>query len=63
MPSSAVHTFTDPAEYAAAIRQGTYELTVTEPGDFIAKLTRIDLHCLSMQRFSDNLPLISHITG
>ena len=63
MPSSAVHTFTDPAEYAAAIRQGTYELTVTEPGDFIAKLTRIDLHCLSMQRFSDNLPLISHIIG
>ena len=63
MPSSAVHTFTDPAEYAAAIQQGTYELTVTEPGDFIAKLIRIDLHRLSMQRFSDNLPLISHITG
>jgi AraC-like DNA-binding protein len=63
MPSSAVHTFTDPAEYAAAIRQGTYELTVTERGDFIAKLTRIDLHRLWMQRFSDNLPRISHITG
>jgi AraC-like DNA-binding protein len=63
MPSSAVHSFGDPAEYAAAIRQGTYELTVTERGDFIAKLTRIDLRRLWMQRFSDNLPRISHITG
>jgi hypothetical protein len=49
MPSSAVHTFTDPDDYAAAIRQGTYELTVTQRGDFTAKLTRIDLHrlCIS----------------
>ena len=37
MPSSAVHTFTDPDDYAAAIRQGTYELTVTQRGDFTAK--------------------------
>ena len=63
MPSSAVRTFTDPDEYAAAIRQGTYELTVTERGDFTAKLTRIDLHRLWMQRFSDNLSRISHIAG
>ena len=63
MPSSAVRTFTDPDDYAAAIRQGTYELTVTERGDFTAKLTRIDLHRLWMQRFSDNLPRISHIAG
>jgi hypothetical protein len=63
MPSSAVRTFADPDDYAAAIRQGTYELTVTERGDFTAKLTRIDLHRLWMQRFSDNLPRISHIAG
>jgi AraC-like DNA-binding protein len=63
MPSSTVRTFTDPDDYAAAIRQGTYELTVTEPGDFTAKLARIDLHRLWMQRFSDNLPRISHIAG
>ena len=44
MPSSAVRTFTDPEDYAAAIRQGTYELTVTQCGDFTARLTRIDLH-------------------
>src|ERR1700730_14062785 len=63
MPSSAVRTFTDPDDYAAAIRQGTYELTVTERGHFAAQLTRIDLHRLWMQRFYDNLPRISHIAG
>jgi hypothetical protein len=63
MPSSAVQTFIDPEDYAAAIRQGTYELTVTERGHFTAKLTRIDLQRLWMQRFSDNLPRISHIAG
>jgi len=63
MPSSAIRTFSDPDDYAAAIRQGTYELTLTERGQFTAKLTRIDLHRLWMQRFSDNLPRISHITG
>jgi AraC-like DNA-binding protein len=63
MPSSAVRKFTDPDEYAAAVRQGTYELTVTERGHFTAKLTRIDLHRVWMQRFSDNLPRISHIAG
>jgi AraC-like DNA-binding protein len=63
MPTSVVRTFTDPDDYGAAIRQGTYELTVTERGHFTAKLTRIDLHRLWMQRFSDNLPRISHIAG
>jgi AraC-like DNA-binding protein len=63
MPSSTVRTFTDPDDYAAAVRQGTYELTVTERGHFTAKLARIDLHRLWMQRFSDNLPRISHIAG
>jgi hypothetical protein len=63
MPSSAVRTFTDPDDYAAAIRQGTYNLTVTERGDFGAKLIRIDLHRLWMQRFYDNLARISHLAG
>ena len=63
MPSSAVHTFTDPDDYAAASRQAAYELTVTERGHFTAKLIRVDLHRLWMQRFSDNLPRITHIAG
>jgi AraC-like DNA-binding protein len=63
MTSSAVRTFTDPDDYAAAIRQGTIELTVTERGHFTAKLTRIDLHRMHMQRLSDNLPRVSHVAG
>jgi AraC-like DNA-binding protein len=60
MPSSAVRTFADPDDYALAIRGGSVELTVTEPGPFSAKLIRIDLDRLWMQRFSDNLPWIGH---
>src|SRR5271166_4089765 len=58
MPSSAVRTFTDPDDYAAAIRATRAELTVTARGRFTARLTRIDLHLLWMQRFSENLPRI-----
>jgi AraC-like DNA-binding protein len=60
MPSSAVRTFADPDDYALAIRGGSVELTVTEPGPFSAKLIRIDFDRLRMQRFSDNLPWIGH---
>ncbi len=63
MISSAVRTFTYPDDYAAAIRQGTTELTVTRRGDFTAKLTRIDLHRVWMQRFWENLPRVSHVAG
>ena len=58
MPSSAVRTFTDPDDYAATIRGATVGLTVVGRGDFNAKLVRIDLHRLWMQRFSDNLSRI-----
>jgi len=58
MPSSAVRTFSDPDDYAASIRGGTVEMTVVGRGDFSAKLTRIQLHRLWMQRFSENLPRV-----
>jgi hypothetical protein len=60
MPSSSVRTFTDPDEYAEAFREAEVALTVTERGRFVAKYTKIDLHQLSLQRFSDNLPRIAH---
>ena len=63
MPSSAVRTFTDPDEYVAVIRQGTVEPTTTGHGQFTAKLTRIDLHRLWMQRFEQNLSQILHVDG
>jgi AraC-like DNA-binding protein len=60
MPSSAVRTFTDPEDYATSIRATRAEMTVMGRGHFTANLTRIDLHRLWMQRFSDNLPRIAH---
>jgi hypothetical protein len=60
MPSSAVRAFTDPDDYAATIRGGIVELTVTGRGDFSAKLTRVDLPRLWLQRFSENLPRVVH---
>jgi hypothetical protein len=60
MPSSAARTFTDPDDYAACIRNSTAEMTITGRGVFNAKLTRIDLHRLWMQRFADNLPRVAH---
>jgi AraC-like DNA-binding protein len=55
MPSSAVRTFTDPDEYAAAMQHGTVGLTLTQRGTFSARLYRIELRRLWMQRFSANL--------
>ena len=63
MSSSAARTFSDPDDYAAAIRNTKAEVTVTGRGQFSAKIIRIDLHRLSMQRFSDNLPRVGHSAG
>jgi AraC-like DNA-binding protein len=60
MPRSAFQTFSDPDDYASAIRATKAELTITGRGQFSAKLVRIDLHRLWMQRFFDNLPRIMH---
>jgi hypothetical protein len=59
MPSSAVRTFTDPDEYTASIRSTTAEVTITGRGNFRAKQVHIDLDCLWMNRFTDNLPRIA----
>ncbi len=60
MPSSVVRTFTDSDDYASAIRATRAEITVTARGHFAAKIARINLHRLWMQRFSDNLPRVGH---
>jgi AraC-like DNA-binding protein len=60
MPLSGVRTFTNPDDYATAIRATKAEITVTGRGQFTAQLTRIDLHRLWLQRFSDNLPRVAH---
>jgi AraC family ethanolamine operon transcriptional activator len=58
-----VRTFSDPDQYAASIRQGTVDLTITERGQFKAKLVRIDLQGLWMQRLALNLSQISQVDG
>src|SRR5215472_14531859 len=63
MPSSTVRTFSDPDDYAASIRATDAEVTVTGRGQFTAKLIRIDLDRLWMQRAFDNLPRITHPTN
>jgi AraC-like DNA-binding protein len=60
MPSSAVRTFSDPDEYAAAIRNSKAEMTVTGRGQFSAELIQVDFHRLWIQRFSESLPRIAH---
>jgi AraC-like DNA-binding protein len=60
MPSSAIHTFADPDDYATSFQEAQVEITVTERGHFTAELTRIDLHRVRMQRFSDDQPRIAH---
>jgi hypothetical protein len=63
MPRSALRSFFDPDDCAAATRAGTVELAITAGGHFKAKLVRIDLHRLWMQRFSDNLPRIGEVSN
>jgi AraC-like DNA-binding protein len=59
--SSSVRVFTEPDEYTAAIRQGTHKITITERGNFKAKLWRVTLPTFWMQRFSEVLARTSHI--
>jgi AraC-like DNA-binding protein len=60
MPSSSVHTFTDPHPYQAAVRAAEVEVLVTSKGDFRAELTKIDLHRLWLQRGHESLPRVFH---
>jgi hypothetical protein len=58
LPASAVRVFDDIDEYTASIRAGQYEAVIAGRGAFEAKLVRIDLQRLWMQRFAETLPHI-----
>src|SRR5215472_5082865 len=62
MPSSAVHTFTDPEAYFSGIRNLQIDGLVTQRGNFRAEATRIDLHRFWMSRFDEKLPRIMKVT-
>jgi len=55
-----VRRFADPDEYAAFIRGSRAQFSITKPGRFAAKLIRIDLQRLWMQRYSETLPRVAH---
>lgn len=60
MPSSAVLSFSEPDDYAHAVRETRAEVTITGRGRFAVKLTRIELHRLWMHRSSETLPRVVH---
>lgn len=60
MLSSMVQSFTDPEAYAGVIPSTQVQNSIVAAGQFEAKATLIELHDMRMQRFSDNLPRVSH---
>jgi AraC-like DNA-binding protein len=59
MPLSTVLTFTDPDRYTASLQRTNAEMMTLGGGRFEAKLVRISLGRLQLQRLSDNLPRTS----
>jgi hypothetical protein len=62
MLAGAVFNATDPCEYGSRIRGANVDVLVNAGGDFRAKVTRIDLHTLWMQRGEENLARIFRST-
>ncbi len=60
MLSSNVQVFSDPDQYVETVRPASAELTLVGSGRFAARLTRVDLHHLWMQRFTESLPRVMH---
>jgi AraC-like DNA-binding protein len=58
VPTSVVYTAGDPCEYGPLIRAADINVLVAAKGDFRAKVTRIDLDRVWMQRGEENLPRI-----
>src|SRR6516162_1012980 len=61
MPSTTIHTFSDPDDYFAGIRNLQIEGLITRRGEFRAELTRIDLHRLWTHRYAEILPRIMKV--
>jgi AraC-like DNA-binding protein len=59
MPASLVRRFSEPDEYVAHLQATKAEVSITRPGRFEAKLTRISLHRLWMQQYEEALPRVA----
>jgi AraC-like DNA-binding protein len=62
MTRSDVQSFTEPGDFAAAIRGAEVEMCLLVPGLFSAGITRVDLNSLRIQRLSESHPRIMHAT-
>lgn len=60
MPDSAVLNFTDPYEYRKSVQGAELQVYVAARGTFEARLTRIKLDHLWMQRAHLSLPTVTH---
>lgn len=60
MPDSEVLTITDPYEHQRAFLSADVELCVTQPGRYLAKHTRINLHKLRMQHGEHPTAFVSY---
>lgn len=63
MFSGEARRFSEPSEFAAAIRGAKVDLTVVSQGRFAAGITGIDLGALRIQRLSESLPVVLHSTS
>jgi AraC-like DNA-binding protein len=62
MVSSTVQTLADPEAFWAAIRAQEVRGVVTARGNFRGDLARLDFKRLWMQRFTENLPRVLHVS-
>jgi AraC-like DNA-binding protein len=61
MPGSGTSIFNDPDDYQASLRWAQMELLVNS-GDFKARLTWAELHCLRLLRGEEHLPRIAYVS-
>jgi hypothetical protein len=59
MPTSFVRAFSEPDQFAAAIRPAHAQSTLIQRGRYAAELTAIDLDQVSLRRFEVNLAQIA----
>ena len=60
MATSAVRRFTEPDQFAAAIRPAHSQCTITRRGKYSAGLTMVDLENVSLRRFETSVAQTSH---
>lgn len=61
MVGAYTHVFDDAESYAAALRPAAVQITVTQPGQFAASLTDLDLGRVSLRRCEEIVARVAHV--